>query len=217
MSSGTIEVGVSKNGAPPSGSIVIAPSLAKNVAICCCASKAKGAPGPLDVRQERMRVVAHGDARRDHQVVAEQRRPRLEVAGTNDRRGRRVRHGHVAARELENDRCRDERRVGGRIRRPAAPTRCCRSTSGSPPPPGRCPSTIGRFRNGMFSSKFVRNGSGAGLLYSEGDRKRSAIPTSDRNELGTPDAPAAISMIGPPATFGTPARMSGSRPSSCTP
>src|SRR6266540_3331573 len=46
-SSGTIEVGVSKNGAAPSGSIVTAPSVAKKVAICCCAWNANVAPGPL--------------------------------------------------------------------------------------------------------------------------------------------------------------------------
>jgi hypothetical protein len=42
-SSGTIDVGVSKNGAAPSGSTVVAPSLVKKVAICCCAASAKGA------------------------------------------------------------------------------------------------------------------------------------------------------------------------------
>jgi hypothetical protein len=40
-SSGSIEVGVSKNGAGPSGSIVTAPSEAKNVVICACAANAK--------------------------------------------------------------------------------------------------------------------------------------------------------------------------------
>jgi hypothetical protein len=46
-SSGTIEVGVSKYFPGPSGSIVVAPSLAKNVAICACASIAKSAPAPV--------------------------------------------------------------------------------------------------------------------------------------------------------------------------
>ena len=46
-SSGTIDVGVSKNGPAPSGSTVIAPSLVKKVAICCWAASAYGAPGPV--------------------------------------------------------------------------------------------------------------------------------------------------------------------------
>src|SRR2546421_4784585 len=45
-SSGTIDAGVSKKTPAPSGSIVIAPSELKNVAICCCAANANGAPGP---------------------------------------------------------------------------------------------------------------------------------------------------------------------------
>jgi predicted permease len=39
-SSGSIEVGVSKKGPAPSGSMVMAPSLARNVAICCWAASA---------------------------------------------------------------------------------------------------------------------------------------------------------------------------------
>ena len=50
----------------------------------------------------------------------------------------------------------------------------------------------------MFSLKFVKNGSGAGLLYSDGDRVISAMPTSGRND----GLSRAISMIGPPGTFG---------------
>src|SRR6266849_5031047 len=46
-SSGSIDVGVSKNGPGPSGSMVAAPSLAKNVAICSWAASAYGAPAPL--------------------------------------------------------------------------------------------------------------------------------------------------------------------------
>src|SRR6266508_1601579 len=42
-SSGTIDVGVSKNGPGPSGSSVVAPSLAKNVAICVCPASAYNA------------------------------------------------------------------------------------------------------------------------------------------------------------------------------
>jgi hypothetical protein len=41
-SSGSIDVGVSKNGPAPSGSMVIAPSLAKRVAIRCWAASAAG-------------------------------------------------------------------------------------------------------------------------------------------------------------------------------
>src|SRR5947209_6115178 len=46
-SSGSIDVGVSKNGPGPSGSIVMAPSLAKNVAICRWAASAYAAPAPM--------------------------------------------------------------------------------------------------------------------------------------------------------------------------
>src|SRR2546428_7950678 len=46
-SSGNNDVGVSKNGPGPSGSMVIAPSLAKNVAICRWAASAYAAPAPM--------------------------------------------------------------------------------------------------------------------------------------------------------------------------
>ncbi len=39
-------IGVSNSGPGPSGSIVIAPPLARNVAICCCAAKASGPDAP---------------------------------------------------------------------------------------------------------------------------------------------------------------------------
>jgi hypothetical protein len=38
-SSGTIDVGISKNGAGPSGSTVVEPSLVRKIAICACAAR----------------------------------------------------------------------------------------------------------------------------------------------------------------------------------
>src|SRR3954451_10460502 len=72
--------------------------------------------------------------------------------------------------------------------------------------------TYGRLRSGLFSVKFVNDALGT-ALYSDGECVSSAIPTSGRND----GLSRAISDIGPPGTFGTPARTSGSRPSSCTP
>ena len=68
-----------------------------------------------DVAQERVRVLDRvARDGREGEVVPEVRRPVLEPAGTDERRRRRVRHGLVALRELDDHRLR--RRAGQRLR-----------------------------------------------------------------------------------------------------
>src|SRR5947209_2964551 len=47
---------------------------------------------PADVRQERMRVLAKAHAQSKGQVIPEERRAVLEIAGANQRRRRWIRH-----------------------------------------------------------------------------------------------------------------------------
>lgn len=77
--------------------------------------------------------------------------------------------------------------------------------------PGTVSTRSGTLRSGRFSTNDVNDAFGT-ALYSDGLRVIREIPTSGRK---LPNR--AISMIDPPGTFGTPARMSGSSPRSCTP
>ena len=77
--------------------------------------------------------------------------------------------------------------------------------------PGTVSTTGGRFRSGMFSLNEVKRR----VRHRVVERRR---PRDQRDADERPEpARRAISMIEPPATFGTPARMSGSSPSSWTP
>jgi len=73
--------------------------------------------------------------------------------------------------------------------------------------------TGGRSRSGMFSLKPHAGGTSAPALSSDGTREASENPTSARNA----GLKRAISMIAPPGTFATPARMESSRARSFTP
>jgi len=71
----------------------------------------------------------------------------------------------------------------------------------------------GSVRNGTFSLKPHAGGANGSALRSAGTLEASAMPTNTRNE----GLSRAISMMGPPGTFGTPARMESSRASNFTP
>ena len=74
--------------------------------------------------------------------------------------------------------------------------------------PGTMSTSRGRLRSGMFSVK-----PNEPPLRSEGVRAPSESATRPRNDGDR----RAISMMGPPGTFRTPARMSGSTPSRMPP
>jgi hypothetical protein len=65
----------------------------------------------------------------------------------------------------------------------------------------------------MLSWKHQSGGASVPALQSEGTRDASAMPTSARKA----GLRRAISMMAPPGTLGTPARMSGSTAMNLTP
>ena len=151
-----------------------------------------------------MRVLRERRVGREGEIVPEERRPVLERAGADDRRRRRVRHGLVAARELEDDRLRRharERRATEVRRRtrpgcpPATPTPCSRSAAGSRDAPGTVSTSGGRFRSGMFSLNWTRPG-----RFDQ--RRRPADEAEPRRAARNAGLSRAISMIAPPGTFG---------------
>ena len=154
-----------------------------------------------------MRVRADRGIRRLGQVVAEERRATGQLAGTQDRARGRVRHGLVAAGELDDHpAARHERRIGGRVGGLLRPLASGRSASGSRMRRAPCRPGSARSRSGMFSLKLSSPAFGGARCRGSGVRVSSDKPTRIR-KLGDR---RAISMIGPPGTFGTPARMSGS-------
>ena len=139
-SSGTIEVGVSKNGPAPSGSMVVAPSLAKNVAICCCAAKRERRSGRAGhVRQERVRVLRRPPGWR--RMRGRCGRASSATAGRPARMIALVVGFGTVMSPRANWRItgsRDERRVRGRVRRLLRPLGVVDQRPGSPRRRERC-------------------------------------------------------------------------------
>ena len=187
--------------------------LAKKRAICSCAASAAAATAAAPAMpQEGVRVLRERRVRREGEVVPEERRRSAQGAGADDRRRRRVRHGLIAARELEDDRLRGMPASGAR--------RCGAYAAGLP---ACCAHSlfsisawIGRRarhrvddrrqipqRHVLVELERGRAGSRATASARRGRARRAA---------GTRGTSRAISMIGPPGTFGTPARTFGSTP-----